>query len=71
MQYTAYLRGLQTILIVEKTASNYLFNLKTIDLAKGRLSTVKECYQRSKDILFRVTQNKSFPEEDIKDIQEH
>ena len=41
---------------------------KTMDLAKRRLSTVKERYQRSKDILFRVTQNESFPE-DIKDIQ--
>ena len=38
-----------------------------MDLAKRRLSTVKERYQRSKDILFRVTQNESFPE-DIKDI---
>ena len=42
--------------------------VKTMDLAKRRLSTVKERYQRSKDILFRVTQNESFPE-DIKDIQ--
>ena len=39
-----------------------------MDLAKRRLSTVKERYQRSKDILFRVTQSESFPE-DIKDIQ--
>ena len=42
--------------------------LKTMDLAKRRLSTVKERYQRSKDILSRVTQNESFPE-DIKYIQ--
>ena len=42
--------------------------LKTLDLAKRRLSTVKERYQRSKDILFRVAQHESFPE-DIKDIQ--
>ena len=42
--------------------------VKTMDLAKRRLSTVKERYQRSKDILFRFTQNESFPE-DIKDIQ--
>ena len=42
--------------------------LKTMDLVKRRLSTVKERYQRSKDILFRVAQNESFPE-DIKDIQ--
>ena len=42
--------------------------LKTLDLAKRQLSTVKERYQRSKDILFRVAQNESFPE-DIKDIQ--
>ena len=37
-------------------------------LEKRRLSTVKERYQRSKDILFRGTQNERFPE-DIKDIQ--
>ena len=42
--------------------------LNTLDLAKRRLSTVKERYQRSKDILFTVAQNESFPE-DIKDIQ--
>ena len=42
--------------------------VKTMDLSKRRLSTVKERYQRSKDILFRATQNESFPK-DIKDIQ--
>ena len=42
--------------------------LETMELAEGRLSTIKERYQRSKDILFRVTQNESFPE-DIMDIQ--
>ena len=42
--------------------------LKTLDHATRRLSTVKERYQRSKDILFRITRNESFPE-DIKDIQ--
>ena len=39
-----------------------------MDLGTRRLSTVEERYQRSKDILFRITQNESFPE-DIKDIQ--
>ena len=42
--------------------------VKTMDLAKRRLSRVTERYQRSKDNLSRVTQNESFPE-DIKDIQ--
>ena len=42
--------------------------LKTLDDATRRLSTVKKRYQRSKDILFSVLQNESFPE-DIKVIQ--
>ena len=67
LQYTAHLRGLQTVLIVEKTVSNHFYILKTLNLAKRRLYTVKERYQRSKDNLFGVTQNELFPE-DIKDI---
>ena len=57
-QFSSWKRLLRTTIYV----------LKTLDLAKRRLSTVKERYQRSKDILFRVAQNESFPE-DIKDIQ--
>ena len=57
-QFSSWKRLLRTIFYI----------VKTMDLAKRRLSTVKERYQRSIDILFRVTQNESFPE-DIKDIQ--
>ena len=35
--------------------------LKALDLVKRRLSTMEERYQRSKDIIFRVKQNESFP----------
>ena len=68
LQFSAHLCVLQTILSVKRTASNHLLHLKTLDLAKQRLSTVKERQQRSKDILFRVTQNESVSE-DIKYVQ--
>ena len=39
-----------------------------MNLAKRRLSTVKERYQRSKNNFFRVAQNENF-QEDIKNTQ--
>ena len=51
-----------------KTTSNNLLHSEDTDLAKRRLSTVKERYQPSRDILFKFTVIEILLE-DIKDIQ--
>ena len=58
-QYTGYLRGLQTILIVDRTISKKFSTLKTLDLTK-RLSTVKRRYQRPKEVFSASIEMKVF-----------